>query len=93
MTDDIGSHEPVLVPDLGSGELPVRMGCWLVDVGDEISEGQRLAELILPGTVFEIASPADGFLVGIERANGAAVECGTVLAMLAVDRKNPDESD
>lgn len=83
MAEENASLEPIQVPDLGSGDLPIRMGCWLADVGDEVSQGQRLAELILPGTVFEITSPSDGVLAAIERANGAAVECGTVLAMIA----------
>jgi pyruvate/2-oxoglutarate dehydrogenase complex dihydrolipoamide acyltransferase (E2) component len=72
---------PILVPELGNGDLAVRLGCWLVDVGDEIIQGDRLAELILPGTVFELTATASGRLTRIERANGATVECGTVLGM------------
>lgn len=93
MSDDKPSQHPILVPALGNGELPIRMGCWLADVGDDVSEGQRLAELILPGTVFEVTAPADGRLTDIERANGTAVECGTVLGMIAVLRIDSDADE
>jgi pyruvate/2-oxoglutarate dehydrogenase complex dihydrolipoamide acyltransferase (E2) component len=82
---------PIVVPELGNGDLAVRLGCWLVDVGDEITQGDRLAELVLPGTVFELTATASGRLTRIERANGAAVECGTVLGMFIPDRQESDD--
>lgn len=92
MTDS--SEVPIQVPDLGNGDLPVRIGCWLVDTGDEITEGDRLVELILPGTVFELAAPESGWLTRIERGNGAAVECGTVVGILTpvTDPQNSEDS-
>ncbi len=85
------SEVPIVVPELGNGDLAVRLGCWLVDVGDEITQGDRLAELILPGTIFELTATASGRLTRMERANGAAVECGTVLGILVPD--TPETAD
>ena len=73
---------PVQVPDLGFNELPVRLGAWLIDVGDSIEAGDRLAELIVPGLVCEVTAPVSGTLRGLECATGAQVQPGQILCQI-----------
>jgi pyruvate/2-oxoglutarate dehydrogenase complex dihydrolipoamide acyltransferase (E2) component len=55
---------PVRLPDLGTNA--VRFGLWLVEPGERVYEGDRLAEVLLPGASIDVAAPATGTLV--ERA-------------------------
>ena len=51
---------PVLLPDLGAE--PVRFGLWLVEPGEYVYEGDRLAEVLLTGACVDIPAPATGTL-------------------------------
>ena len=51
---------PVLLPDLGND--PVRFGLWLVEPGEHVYEGDRLAEVLLTGACVDISAPATGTL-------------------------------
>ena len=48
----------VRVPDLGPA--PARLSLWHVGVGDRVYEGDRLAEVVLPGAAVDIPAPATG---------------------------------
>lgn len=52
---------PVRLPDLGTS--PVRFGLWLVEPGEYVYEGDRLAEVLLTGACVDVAAPATGTLV------------------------------
>ncbi len=52
---------PVRLPDLGAST--VHFGLWVVEAGEQVYEGDRLAEVLLPGASVEISSPATGILV------------------------------
>lgn len=52
---------PVRLPDLGCS--PVRFGLWLVEPGERVYEGDRLAEVLLPGACIDVPAPATGTLV------------------------------
>jgi pyruvate/2-oxoglutarate dehydrogenase complex dihydrolipoamide acyltransferase (E2) component len=49
---------PVILPDLGAG--PVRFGLWLVELGDPVYQGDRVAEVWLTGVSVDIAAPVTG---------------------------------
>jgi pyruvate/2-oxoglutarate dehydrogenase complex dihydrolipoamide acyltransferase (E2) component len=42
------------------------MSLWYVQVGERVFEGDRVAEVLIPGATFDVAAPATGILV--ERA-------------------------
>ena len=49
---------PILVPDLGTET--VTFGLWLVADGERVSEGDRIAELLIPGACVDLSAPANG---------------------------------
>jgi pyruvate/2-oxoglutarate dehydrogenase complex dihydrolipoamide acyltransferase (E2) component len=51
----------VRLPDLGIG--PVQFGLWLVEPGEHVYEGDRLAEVLMPGVSVDVAAPATGTLI------------------------------
>ncbi len=48
------------MPDLGTTRAT--FGLWHVRVGDRVTEGDRVAEVLIPGAVFDIPAPAGGTL-------------------------------
>jgi pyruvate/2-oxoglutarate dehydrogenase complex dihydrolipoamide acyltransferase (E2) component len=48
------------LPDLGSS--PVTFGLWHVGVGDRVLEGERVAEVWIPGAVIDLPAPATGVI-------------------------------
>jgi pyruvate/2-oxoglutarate dehydrogenase complex dihydrolipoamide acyltransferase (E2) component len=52
------------VPDLGSSRATFSL--WHVRVGDRVTAGDRVAEVLIPGAVFDVAAPVSGALA--ERA-------------------------
>lgn len=73
---------PVVLPDLRTGDEPVRISAWLVDPGDTVAEGDRLVEVLIRGITFDVASPTDGQLTKIVRPFDALVTTGDVLAWI-----------
>jgi pyruvate/2-oxoglutarate dehydrogenase complex dihydrolipoamide acyltransferase (E2) component len=51
---------PITVPELGSDRAAFSL--WHVQVGDRVTEGDRVAELLIPGAVFDVSAPATGVL-------------------------------
>lgn len=68
---DPSPYLPVPVPEFGrlpAGCAP-RLAGWLVEVGEAVRRGERVAEVTVPGLLVDAVSPADGTLV---RQNAAA---------------------
>jgi len=76
---------PVPVPPLGAGDQEILLNQWLVDPGAPVSEGDRVAEVLVAGIVFHIAATADGTLDGIEVGSRHKVAEGDVLAWIVPD--------
>jgi pyruvate/2-oxoglutarate dehydrogenase complex dihydrolipoamide acyltransferase (E2) component len=55
---------PITVPELGSPRATFSL--WHVRVGDRVNEGDRVAEVLIPGAVFDVPAPTSGTLT--ERA-------------------------
>ncbi|QDT64520.1 biotin/lipoyl-containing protein [Calycomorphotria hydatis] len=72
----------IVCPELGAERLEV---CgWLAEVGDEVSEGDRLVELLTPGIIYDLPAPADGVLQKIEQVSGNETHAGEVLGWIEV---------
>ena len=80
---------PVLLPDLGAADDPVRISCWLVDLGESVDEGDRLLEVLVQGVTFDVPAPATGTLTRIEKSLDAQVYAGEPLGWIEADE---DES-
>jgi pyruvate/2-oxoglutarate dehydrogenase complex dihydrolipoamide acyltransferase (E2) component len=50
----------IVLPDLGSPR--VSFSLWYVRAGDTVYEGDRVAEVLIPGATFDVAAPVTGTL-------------------------------
>lgn len=73
---------PITLPDLQSGSETVRVSCWLVDLGDNVEEGDRIVEVLIPGITNDIFAPCSGRLSHIEKMADAPVATGDVLGWI-----------
>lgn len=73
---------PVLVPDIGA-RAAVRVGQWLVPIGQPISEGDRLVELLADGVLWNVPSPATGTVASHDLRTGRVVKIGQQLGEVA----------
>jgi pyruvate/2-oxoglutarate dehydrogenase complex dihydrolipoamide acyltransferase (E2) component len=51
---------PIALPDLGTGR--VTFSLWYVRPGERVFEGDRVAEVLIPGATFDVPAPATGVL-------------------------------
>jgi pyruvate/2-oxoglutarate dehydrogenase complex dihydrolipoamide acyltransferase (E2) component len=51
----------ITLPDLGPARA--RFSLWYVAPGDRVFEGDRVAEVLIPGATFDVPAPANGVLV------------------------------
>lgn len=51
---------PIPLPDLGPA--PAVLSLWYVRPGDRVYEGDRVAEVLIPGATFDVPAPATGRL-------------------------------
>lgn len=51
---------PILVPELGV--TSAQFGQWLVGEGEAVTEGDRVAELLIPGASIDVSAPRTGIL-------------------------------
>lgn len=49
---------PIHVPDLGTDRA--RLSLWFVHPGERVHEGDRMAELLIPGATVDVSAPAAG---------------------------------
>ena len=73
---------PIKVPDLGTGDEPIRLCGWLADQGDLISAGDPVAEILIPGITMEITAESSGRLLTIVKPIDARIYTGDVLGWL-----------
>lgn len=76
---------PIVVPDIGAGEDPIRFVQWLVDDGDTVLAGDRVAEVIAAAVLFHVSSPAEGTLLRGDVQTGAILRVGTTLGVIAAN--------
>lgn len=83
---------PLLVPDVGASSEELRLCTWLVNLGEEIIEGDRIVELIIPGMTFDISSPVSGRVVRQERHPESIVKPGDRLGWIEPFAEDPGSS-
>jgi 2-oxoglutarate dehydrogenase E2 component (dihydrolipoamide succinyltransferase) len=70
------------VPDLGLPAGSVKLGQWLVERGAEVTEGDRLVELVAESVTVDLSSPASGVLVELLADEDDTVSLDQVLAYI-----------
>lgn len=73
---------PIRVPAFGAHDESIRVGTWLVEIGQTVEEGDRVVELELTGMVYVVSAESSGKMQSIEQRRGCQVQHGEVLAWL-----------
>jgi pyruvate/2-oxoglutarate dehydrogenase complex dihydrolipoamide acyltransferase (E2) component len=81
-------RSPILMPDVtgpeSSGEPPI-LCLWFAQPGDQVYAGDRLAELLLDGTTFDVSSPGTGTLAEKNAWPGERLAPGQILGWIVED--------
>jgi pyruvate/2-oxoglutarate dehydrogenase complex dihydrolipoamide acyltransferase (E2) component len=80
-------HE-IRLPELGLGNIPITVSCWLVPSGTLVIEGDRLIEVLAGDVTVDLSAPATGKLLRRQVVEGESVTTGQVLGMV---RAKPDQ--
>lgn len=73
---------PIILPNLGSGDEPVRLCGWLVEKGDLVITGDPIAEVLIPGITYDVIADATGRLMEIAMPLDSIAHAGDVLGWL-----------
>jgi pyruvate/2-oxoglutarate dehydrogenase complex dihydrolipoamide acyltransferase (E2) component len=72
---------PLLVPDVGD-DSKIELISWNVSLGDSVSEGQEICELVTDKASFPLESPMDGIMHEIKAEAGSEVKVGQEIGSL-----------
>lgn len=56
------NRHSIVVPDLDLPRMPITLSSWLVNLGDRVVEGDRVAEILAGPATVDLESPATGIL-------------------------------
>ncbi|MDG6106913.1 2-oxo acid dehydrogenase subunit E2 [Dactylosporangium aurantiacum] len=73
------------LPDLGEGLLTAEIVRWHVAVGDRVTDGTPVCEVETVKATVELPIPFDGVIHEIRAAEGATVDVGTPIVVVAVE--------
>lgn len=73
------------VPELGLGGRPVTVSLWLVELGAEVTEGDRLVELAADSVTVDLPAPANGTLIETLVSEDDTVQSGQVLGVIETE--------
>jgi pyruvate/2-oxoglutarate dehydrogenase complex dihydrolipoamide acyltransferase (E2) component len=71
---------PITLPDLGAPRAVLSL--WYVRPGDRVYEGDRVAEVLIPGATFDVPAPATGTLADRFALPNDPVTAGQVLGTI-----------
>jgi pyruvate/2-oxoglutarate dehydrogenase complex dihydrolipoamide acyltransferase (E2) component len=84
-TTDFNMLEPrrheLRLPDLGSPG-PARLSLWLVEDGSEVTQGDRLVEVLVGNATVDLPAPASGVLRQTLGGEDEPVVTGQVLGII-----------
>ena len=70
----------IILPELGAG--PVTLSVWFADAGELVFEGDRLVEVMVEGSTFDVAAPATGRLIEKRALPNDSLTVGQVLGVV-----------
>ena len=73
---------PIVVPGAVGTLRPIVLQQWLAEVGSEVYEGERLAELSVPGVLICVSSPCRGRLDKILATPLTTVDSSAILGWI-----------
>lgn len=78
----------IVLPELGAGGEMIRLSGWLVEPGDTVVVGDRVAEVLVRGITFDVAAPETGVLTAIRTPLDAVVAPGDVLGWIETEEQS-----
>lgn len=72
----------VKLPELAEGVNEATISFWQKKVGDNVTEGEDLVEMVTDKAVFNLPAPTSGNLVKIIAQDGEVIKVGEVLAII-----------
>jgi len=76
------TQQPVVLPELGEGITKARVACWHVSVGDTVTAGSDVVEVVTDKATFNIEAQATGTLKAIFVDEGGEATVGETLAVI-----------
>ena len=80
MPDQPASLVTLVVPELGTGAVPLMVSLWLVPRGAIVLVGDRVVELVAGGVTIDLEAPVSGRLVSQLVDEDEQVTAGGILA-------------
>ena len=80
MPDQPASLVTLVVPELGTGAVPLMVSLWLVPRGAVVWAGDRVVELVAGGVTIDLEAPVSGRLVSQLVDEDEQVIAGGILA-------------
>ena len=77
---------PITLPDLGTPRAVFSL--WYVAAGERVYEGDRVAEVVIPGATFDVPAPVTGTVRDRHARPNDGVTAGHLLGTIDPD---PDE--
>jgi pyruvate dehydrogenase E2 component (dihydrolipoamide acetyltransferase) len=77
------------LPDIGEGVTEGEIVSWLVKVGEAVSEGQDMVEVMTDKATVTIPSPVAGSVTAINAKDGETVAVGTVIIVMEAGADAP----
>ena len=71
-----------MVPDLGMPEVRLVASLWLVPLGKEVYEGDRLLEIHAGDVTYDLSAPATGLLAEQLVSEDETIEVGQVVGVI-----------
>jgi pyruvate dehydrogenase E2 component (dihydrolipoamide acetyltransferase) len=81
------------LPDIGEGLAEGELVEWHVAPGDEITEGQVLADVETDKAVVDLPAPVDGTVLDLHAEEGEMVPVGSIVATIDVEGEVPDDAE
>jgi pyruvate/2-oxoglutarate dehydrogenase complex dihydrolipoamide acyltransferase (E2) component len=73
---------PIAVPEVRAGRDPLLLVQWLVDPQTHVLAGDRIAEILTAGIVFQVPAPVAGVLSRIQVGMRTQVSVGDILGWI-----------
>jgi pyruvate/2-oxoglutarate dehydrogenase complex dihydrolipoamide acyltransferase (E2) component len=70
----------ISLPELGTTR--VKFSLWHVQLGERVLEGDRVAEVLIPGATYDVGSPATGRLIEKRARLNEPLEPGQILGVI-----------
>lgn len=85
-------NQSLVLPELGLDGFPVTASVWHVEVGSEVTAGDRLLEIVAGGVTVDLPSPASGVLKKTYVQEDDELQTGQLLAVIESREANSSDT-